>query len=255
MSIDLIRPVSWQSEKISAGFFGRAGGVSKGVYESLNCGPGSNDDPAAIGENRARAIAALSHENATLCTLYQVHSDAVLVIREALNDRPKADALVTKTPGLALGILTADCAPVLLADQTAGIIGAAHAGWRGALTGILEETIAAMEALGAWRAQIRAVIGPCISRQSYEVGDEFKARFLACDAAYDQFFTSGKKAQPHFDLQGFTEHRLKGAGLDDIEKISLDTYGLEKRFFSYRRSVHRKEADYGRQLSAICLKT
>ena len=252
MKIEVLRPGNLASSSISAGFFCRTGGVSRGVYESLNCGPGSDDNPEAVKENRSRALKALTGNGGILCTLYQVHSNNVLVVNKPFTDRPKADAMVTKTPGLALGILTADCVPVFLADEKAGIIGAAHAGWRGALAGILEETVSAMVALGAHPGAIRAAIGPCISVASYEVGEEFKMAFMAKDTSYDRFFAPGDEGKSRFSLNAFVESRLEAAGVEDIWKLSLDTYALESRFFSYRRSAHRNETDYGRQLSAVC---
>jgi polyphenol oxidase len=238
------------------GFFGREGGVSDGLYASLNCGFGSGDDLAKVAENRARAARALGATGGTLVTCYQVHSPDVVTVdrpwrREA---NPKADGMATRTPGVALGILTADCAPVLFADPEAGVIGAAHAGWRGALGGVLEATLAAMKQLGAARARIRAAIGPCIAQASYEVGPEFPAAFLAEDTANARFFTPSRRAGHHmFDLGGYVERRLGRAGLAAIGRAAHDTAAEADRFFSYRRACLRGETDYGRELSAIVL--
>ena len=235
---------------LAHGFFGRAGGVSTGLYESLNCGPGSRDDPAAVAENRARAVAALA-PGARLATLSQVHSAIVHVAGPDWDTalRPEGDGLVTATPGLALGILTADCAPVLFADGEAGVIGAAHAGWKGALGGVLEATLQAMEKLGARRPRIAAAIGPCITEAHYEVGPEFPGRFPP-EAA--RFFAAGERpGHPRFDLPGYVASRL--AGLASVTALGLCTYPVENGFFSFRRATHLGEADYGREISAIVL--
>jgi len=234
------------------GFLGRRGGVSSGELAGLNVGSGSNDDRAAIAANKARAVAAL-RPGAELATVHQVHSADAVVVDHAwpMDQRPRADALVTAKPGILLGILTADCAPVLFADAEAGVIGAAHAGWRGALAGVTDSTIAAMEALGARREHIHAAVGPCIAQASYEVDGVFHDRFIAADPANARFFTSAGK--PHFDLEAFVVHRLLGAGIGEVEAVDIDTYAEEDRFYSYRRATHRGEADYGRQLSAIAL--
>lgn len=236
------------------GFLGRLGGVSAGELAGLNVGYGSNDERAAIDENRRRAVAALA-PRAQLVTVHQVHSaEAVAADRPWPQDqRPHADALVSDRPGLLLGILTADCAPVLFADGEAGVIGAAHAGWRGALGGITDSTIAAMERLGASRERICAAVGPCIGPASYEVDDGFRAGFLDADAANIRFFADGAAGKPHFDLPRYVVHRLLATGIGEIEALQLDTYADADRFFSYRRATHRGEADYGRQLSAIAL--
>ncbi|MGN6155500.1 MAG: peptidoglycan editing factor PgeF [Sphingomicrobium sp.] len=235
------------------GFLGRGGGVSTGIVAGLNVGTGSKDDPEAIAENRRRAIGAVL-PGAALATVYQVHSaEARYVAEPWLHDeRPKADAMVTDKPGLLLGILTADCAPVLLADLQARVIGAAHAGWRGALAGVTDSAIAAMEAIGARRERIVAAIGPCIALPSYEVDAAFRERFLDSDSGNARFFDS-VAGSPHFDLPGYVRHRLIAAGIDEVEAIRLDTYANADRFFSYRRSTHRGEADYGRQISLIAL--
>ncbi len=239
---------------IRHGFFTRQGGISRGIYASLNCGAGSKDDVVAVIENRARVAQHLGSFHDDVQTVYQVHSaDAravdALVPRE---DLPKADALVTRTRGLAIGILTADCAPVLLADAEAGVVGAAHAGWRGALGGILEATVAAMEDMGARRERIFAALGPAIGARSYEVGPEFVAAFEAAEAGNARFFTIPKgRTTPHFDLPGYVMERLGRIGLKHTEQQSPCTYENESMFFSFRRATHRKEPDYGRQISAI----
>jgi YfiH family protein len=240
---------------IAHGFFGRTGGVSSGVFATLNCGPGSGDDRAAVRENRRRAAEALA-PGATLVNVHQIHSATAVAVTEpwALGNGPKADAMATTVPGIALGILTADCAPVLFADSRAGVIGAAHAGWKGALGGVLEAAIDAMERLGAERARIAAAIGPCISQANYEVGPEFRTRFLDPDPANSRFFVGSDRAGHfRFDLEAYAAARLGAAGLADIGRLSACTYGRETDFFSYRRTTHRRETDYGRQVSAIFL--
>ena len=239
------------------GFFTRRGGVSAGIYASLNCGHGSQDERAAVSENRRRVASALGQgEGGHVLTLHQVHSATAVVVdrpipREAL---PKADALVTRTPGLVVGALAADCTPVLLADGEAKVVAAAHAGWRGALTGVLEATIAAMEGLGAARARIVAAVGPCISQPAYEVGPEFEAQFLAADPTNARWFQRARPdARPHFDLPGFVAGRLAAAGLAAVERRSPCTFANEAQFFSYRRTTKAREPDYGRQISAIVL--
>ncbi|MEO7603342.1 MAG: peptidoglycan editing factor PgeF [Sphingomicrobium sp.] len=236
------------------GFLGRRGGVSTGIVAGLNVGSGSNDDPAAIAENKARAAAAI-RPHAELATVHQVHSaEAVTVSRPwAMDERPRADALVTDRPGILLGVVTADCAPVLLADLGAGVIGAAHAGWRGALAGVSDSVIDAMERLGARRDHIHAAVGPCIASASYEVDADFRTRFLADDPGNGRFFEPGASGRPHFDLEAYVVHRLIAAGVEEVEALNLDTYADPDRFFSFRRSTHRGEPDYGRQLSAIAL--
>jgi purine-nucleoside/S-methyl-5'-thioadenosine phosphorylase / adenosine deaminase len=237
------------------GFFTRHGGVSQGGYTSLNCGLGSKDDPAAVTENRARVARFLDAHS--LLTAHQIHSATAVVVDKAwsLAERPRADAMVTATPGIALGVLTADCAPVLFADQQARVVGAAHAGWRGAIGGVLEATLAAMEGLGARRDRIEAAVGPCITQPAYEVGPDFEQEFLARDPASAAFFArapAAASARPHFDLPGYVLHRLTRAGLTP-EPSSPCTYAGSDDFFSYRRSQARNEADYGRQISAIVL--
>lgn len=236
------------------GFLGRRGGVSQGVVAGLNVGLGSQDDPAAVAENRRRAAAAVL-PGAPLASLYQVHSADVVRVNAAYPDaeRPHADALVTERPGLLLGILTADCAPVLFADAQAGVVGAAHAGWKGALAGVTDATIAAMEKIGARRDRIAAAIGPCIARASYEVDDGFLGRFAAIDPENERFFASGRDGRYQFDLEAYVTHRLAAAGLARIEALGLDTYAQSDRFYSYRRATHKGEPDYGRQISLIGL--
>lgn len=235
------------------GFFGRVGGVSSGLFESLNVGLGSSDDGAAVRENRARAVAAVA-PGAQLVTCRQVHSAHALVAEPwGDDDRPEADALVTARPGLALGILTADCAPVLFHDPVAKVIGAAHAGWKGAFGGVLESTVAAMERLGARRDHIRAAIGPCIARRSYEVGPEFVERLVTADPANAGFFVEGQGGRQHFDLEAYCLYRLSEAGVRQVEALSIDTCANAGSYFSYRRATLAGEADYGRQLSLIAL--
>jgi len=236
-------------------FFTREGGVSKGIYESLNGGLGSNDDPAHVAENRSRMARALGVAPSHLLALYQVHSPDVAIVTEPWTPdaRPHADAMVTRTAGIALGISTADCGPVLFADPNARVIGAAHAGWKGAFGGVIEATLAAMEKLGADRSNIHAAIGPLIRQQSYEVGAEFVERFTATDAANVRYFTASTRADhAMFDLAGFIRARLDSAGVAHIDDVGLDTYA-DARFFSYRRTTHRAEPDYGRNIHALVL--
>lgn len=235
------------------GFFTRRGGASSGIFAGLNCGHGSSDQTEAVAINRLRAAQALGVAPEALIGVHQVHSADVITVTEPPRTPLRADALVTATPGLALSVLTADCQPVLFADPRAGVIGAAHAGWRGALGGILEATLDAMEARGARRADTVAVIGPTISQQAYEVGPEFLDAFLAEDAGNARFFASGNGDRAHFDLPGFGLHRLREAGIGHAEWTRHCTYSDPERFFSYRRSQHQHEADYGRLISAIRL--
>jgi YfiH family protein len=240
---------------IAHGFFGRVGGVSKGIYASLNCGPGSKDSRDDVMENRARATAALAPD-AALVTLYQVHSAEAVTVTAPwpIPENPKADAMATDRPGIALAILTADCAPILLTDPKARIIGAAHAGWNGALAGVVESVLAAMERLGAKPERIRAAIGPCISQGAYEVGPEFERRFVGADANNARFFARSPRAGHwQFDLPAYVAQRLKEASVESVEILDVCTYAREDEFFSYRRTTHRKEPDYGRELSAIML--
>ncbi|MBL9071794.1 MAG: peptidoglycan editing factor PgeF [Sphingopyxis sp.] len=243
-------------EAIPHGFFGRRGGVSSGELASLNCGLGSLDDPALIAENRRR-VADTILPGATLTGLYQVHGNRCVVVdRDTdLAARPEADALVTSTPGVLLGILTADCVPVLFADREAGVIGAAHAGWKGALAGVTDATLDAMEGLGAVRANVAVAIGPCIGRASYEVDDGFTARFLADDSANERFFAACKPGHAMFDIAAYVAARLAAAGVRRIAIGGQDTYAEVDEYFSYRRAGHRNENGYGRQLSVIGLGT
>jgi YfiH family protein len=250
--VEVIRAISLG--QLPHGFLGRRGGMSVGECAGLNVGYGSNDDPEAIAGNRRLAVAALLPE-AELATVHQIHSAEVVVADAAWlqGERPRADGMVTDTPNLLLGILTADCAPVLFADHQAVVVGAAHAGWRGALAGVTDSTIEAMEKLGARREHIRAAVGPCIGQPSYEVDEAFRARFLHADPNNDRFFIEGPAGKPHFDLEAYVVHRLVAAGIEEIEALNLDTYADDSRFFSFRRGTHRGEPDYGRQLSAIAI--
>lgn len=237
---------------VAHGFFGQEGGVSTGLYAALNCGPGSKDAPEAVTENRLRVASELGAGE--LVSLSQIHSPIVHTLDSAPPQRLEGDAMATATPGLALGILTADCAPVLLADPRARVIGAAHAGWKGALGGVLEAALDAMEKLGADRSQIVAAIGPCISQANYEVGWDFRDRFLEQGLRNRKFFTpSGKEGHYRFDLEDYAAHRLTKAGIASVEKIGICTYPPENGFFSFRRTTHAGEPDYGRQVSAILL--
>ncbi|PZO82170.1 MAG: peptidoglycan editing factor PgeF [Mesorhizobium amorphae] len=234
------------------GFFTRVGGVSEGIYRGLNIGLGSSDEPALVRENRARVAEAMGVEPERFLTPYQFHSADVFTVREPFGaERPKADAVVTDRPGLALGISTADCGPVLFADPDARVIGAAHAGWKGALGGVLENTVAAMEALGASRSRIRAVLGPSISQANYEVGPEFVERLGETNARY--LASSPKPGHALFDLNAYTLDRLRELGLERVEGLGRCTYREEDLFFSFRRTTHRGEPDYGRQVSVIVL--
>jgi YfiH family protein len=237
-------------------FFTRTGGVSTGIYSGLNTGTGSRDSRVAVLENRARAARHLGTAPERLATPYQVHgTEAVHVVAAwAPGAGPKADAVVTDRPGIAIGVGSADCGPVLFADPQARIVGAAHAGWKGAFTGVLESAVAAMERLGARRERIAAVLGPAISAASYEVGPEFSARFVEADAGNERFFApSPRDGHAMFDLAGYITARLRAAGVDAVGDVALCTYADADRFFSYRRATHRGEPDYGRLLSAIAL--
>lgn len=235
-------------------FFTREGGVSDGIYEGLNGGLGSKDDPAHVAENRRRMAEQMGVAPEHLLSVHQIHSpDAVVVTGPWDGDKPRADALVTRTEGIAIGVTAADCGPVLFADPATRVIGAAHAGWKGALTGVLESTIEAMEKLGAERSGIIAAIGPLIRQHSYEVSNEFVERFMDADAENGVFFIPSERAgHAMFDLPGFIRMRLENAGILMIDDIGIDTYS-DERFYSYRRSVHRKEPDYGRHVHAIAL--
>ncbi len=239
---------------VAHGFMGRTGGVSTGAMAGLDMGRRNQAPTPELIENRKRVVAAVA-PGAELLTLYQIHSADAVTVREPWDDevRPHADALVTDRPGISLGILTADCAPVLFADREAGVIAAAHAGWKGALHGVTDATIARMEELGADRSRIAAAVGPCIARTSYEVDDAFLTRFAATDPANERFFTPGKPGHHQFDLEAYVVHRLALAGLRRIEALGADTYADPARFFSYRRATHEGAPDYGRQISVIAL--
>ena len=252
MSLDIVR--SGLLDAVPHGFFGRSGGVSKGAIAGLNCGLGSDDDPAAVETNRKLAVDSIL-PGASLASVYQVHSPTAVIVTSAVPDaeRPQADALVTDRKGLLLGIVTADCAPVLLADVEAGVVGAAHAGWRGATAGVTDQAIAAMISLGARVEQIAAAVGPCIARASYEVDHGFAERLLAEDPDNGRFLSDGPAGNPHFDLEAYVVARLAAAGIRRIEAMGLDTYRLEDRYYSYRRATHRIAPTYGRQISLIGL--
>jgi len=245
-----------ESERISHGYFTREGGISSGLYTSLNGGLGSNDELNNVIENRARMAATLRVEPANLLSLYQIHSSDVVTVTEpwSVANRPKADGMATKIPGLALAIGTADCGPVLFLDAKAQVVGACHAGWKGALGGVIDATVDAMEKLGAQRRNIRAALGPTISRAAYEVGDDFVSAFESKDKDGLAFFFDGKTSdKKQFDLPAYIGHRVKRAGVTQFEDLALCTYTDEQRFFSYRRSTHRHEGDYGRLIAAIAL--
>lgn len=241
---------------IRHGFFGRKGGVSTGLYAGLNCGFGSGDDPARVRENRSRAAALLGLGEPQLLSVYQIHSaDAVHVTQGWTREtQPKADAMATDRPGFGLGVLAADCAPVLFADARARVIGAAHAGWKGAFDGVLETTLALMERLGARRERVVAAIGPCIGAANYEVGPEFRARFVSADPDNARFFEPAARAgHAMFDLPGYAAERLRMAGVGRIDELGICTYAAPEAYYSFRRATHRSEPDYGRNLSAIAL--
>ena len=242
---------------ITHGFFGRAGGVSTGIFASLNCGPGSGDAPEDVATNRVRVVEALL-PGARLVTLRQIHSPQVVVVEKPWGpgEAPEADALVTPRADIILGILTADCAPILFADKAAGVVGAAHAGWKGAIGGVAEATLAAMERLGARRNRIAAAIGPNIGQDNYEVGAEFEAQFVAADAGNARFFRPGARREHfNFDLEGYLAQRLARAGVEHVARIGRCTYAGTADFFSFRRTTHRKESGYGRQISTIALRS
>lgn len=247
----LLSPRLDTCERIAHGFFGRRGGVSEGLYDSLNAGHGSADRPGAVAENRRRIAAAIGAD--TLVSAYQVHGTNVAVVDAATPQRPQADAMVTRVPGTGLAILTADCVPVLFADAKAGIVGAAHAGWKGALGGVTQACILAMEDLGAHRGDIVAAIGPAIQQASYEVGPEFRARFMQAGES-ESFFSPGAGDRWQFDLTGYVAARLAQAGLGTVERLDHDTCALEAAYFSNRRRHHRGEPDYGRNASVIMLR-
>ncbi|WP_135504616.1 peptidoglycan editing factor PgeF [Roseovarius aestuariivivens] len=235
------------------GFFTRRGGASSGVFSGLNCGKGSSDLAEIVSINRGRVAKAMDVAPDALVTVHQVHSSDVEIVEGPKDGKAKADGMVTATPGLALAVLTADCQPVLFADAEAGVIGAAHAGWRGALDGVLEATVAAMERLGAEAGRVRAVIGPSISQSAYEVGQEFLERFLDDDPENHRFFVNGENGKYHFDLPGYGVHRLRRAGVGEAGWTRHCTYADPERFYSYRRTTHAGEADYGRLISVIRL--
>ncbi len=241
---------------INHGFFERAGGYSTGLFASLNCGMGSGDDQETVARNRAVVADDFNVAPDHLVTAFQIHSASVVVVREPIGfgERPKADGLVCATKGIAIGVLTADCAPILFADASADVVGAAHAGWKGALSGITDETVIAMERLGARREHICAVIGPTISQTNYEVGPGFADPFLMADADAAQFFTKSVKENYYmFDLPGYLVRKLRKFGIEKVVSLDFCTYSDESRFFSYRRATHRREPDYGRMISAISL--
>jgi polyphenol oxidase len=240
--------------QVPHGFLGRRGGVSMGLVAGLNTGLGSADDPAAVAENRRRAAEAVL-TGALLVAAYQVHSPDCVTVAAPWSDdaRPRADALVTARRGILLAIVTADCAPVLFADAEAGVVGAAHAGWKGAVGGVTDNTLAAMEALGARRDRIAAAIGPCIAQASYEVDEAFRARFLEASAENSQHFAKGRPGHWQFDLEGYVAQRLESAGIGSVVRLGQDTYAQPDRFYSFRRATHRAEPDYGRQISLIGL--
>lgn len=257
---DAVEPIRSESlsdiENVRHGFFTRRGGVSEGIYSGLNVGLGSDDDPGVVRTNRSRVAAALGLPDRPLATPHQVHSPDVVTITEpfAENARPKADAVVTATPGVIVGVLTADCGPILFADETGGVVAAAHAGWKGAFSGVIENTVAAMIAAGARRGAIRAVLGPSIGPENYEVGPEFEARFATADPGNRRFFApSEREGHFMFDLPAYIVERLQRAGIDAAHTGQC-TYADEDLFFSYRRTTHRSEPDYGRQISAIVLR-
>lgn len=236
------------------GFFTRRGGASSGVFEGLNCGFGSSDQADSVAVNRARVAQAMGTASDQLVTVQQVHSsDVVTVTAPHRSPLPKADAMVTSTPGLVLSVLTADCQPVLFADEGTGVVGAAHAGWKGTLNGVLEATVEAMEQLGALKGDIRAVIGPSISQAAYEVGPEFFDQFMSVDGESSRFFAQGKDEHLQFDLPGYGLHRLRSTGVGEAEWIRHCTYSDPARFYSYRRATHEGEADYGRLIACIRL--
>jgi YfiH family protein len=256
MTLPFISAASLSHPGVRHAFFTRDGGISTGVYASLNGGTGSRDDPENVRENRRRMAAALNVAGERLLIPYQIHSAEAIIVDSPWADgtRPRCDGVATNMPGLALGVTGADCGMLLFSDPKAGVVAAAHAGWKGALTGIFEATVAQMEKLGAHRADIAVALGPMIGEKSYEVGPEFMARFLAADPDYKQFFIpSDRETHAYFDLPGFIALRARDANLGSFEDLALDTYGDEARFFSYRRMTHRGEPDYGRLVTAIVI--
>ena len=252
MAVEVIR--ARLLDGIPHGFLGRRGGVSQGICAGLNVGLGSMDDREAVRTNRRLALEAVAPE-AELVALHQVHSAVAIPVTAPFADdaRPHADAMITDRPGLALGILTADCTPVLFADPRAGVIGAAHSGWKGAIGGVIDSTVQEMERLGADRARVVAAVGPTIARKSYEVDEGFFRRFVSDDPEHERFFSAGKPGHHQFDLEGFVVARLAAAGVNRVEALGLDTYSAPDRFYSYRRATHLGEPDYGRQISLIAL--
>jgi YfiH family protein len=250
MTVEVIKAKSLGD--IDHGFLGRVGGVSTGIYAGLNCSLGSDDNRENVLENRRRAVATIM-PGAMLARVYQIHSPDVVTVTGLINqdNPPKADALVTDRPDILLAVQTADCVPVLFADHQAGVVGAAHSGWKGAFTGVNESTIAAMEALGARRDHIACAIGPCIAQKSYEVDANFFSPFAEADAANERFFSDGKAGHYQFDIEGYVAARLAAAGIKSVECLGEDTYSQPDRFFSYRRSCHRNEPGYGGQMSLI----
>tara|TARA_R110002020_G_scaffold276770_1_gene492083 strand:- start:551 stop:1306 length:756 start_codon:yes stop_codon:yes gene_type:complete len=251
MTLEILTSDSLQP--VRHGFFTRRGGASSGVFMGLNCGYGSSDQSEIVAINRARVAEAMQVPPDHLVGVHQVHSTKVVRVTAPLEKRPRADAMVTATPGLALSVLSADCQPVLFADSGAGVIGAAHAGWRGALDGVLAATVDAMVDIGATRENIHAVIGPSISQRAYEVGPEFLDTFLAEDMSFSRFFAQGEGDKMQFDLPGFGLARLRAAGVGMAEWTGHCTYADPDRFYSYRRTTHAREADYGRLIAAIAL--
>ncbi|MBL0923062.1 MAG: peptidoglycan editing factor PgeF [Sphingomonadaceae bacterium] len=252
MKVEVIR--SRTLDDVHHGFLGRVGGVSTGIYAGLNVGLGSDDERDAVIENRRRAVEAVMPD-AALARVYQIHSPDVVTVTSGNEDEPpKGDAMVTDRPGILLGIVTADCVPVLFTDRQSAVVGAAHAGWKGAIAGVTDNTIAAMEALGADRSRIACAIGPCIAQKSYEVDEDFFRRFAGADAANERFFADGKAGHYQFDIEGYVAARLAAAGIGKIECLGEDTYSQTDRFFSYRRSCHLGEPGYGRQISLIGLR-
>ena len=250
MSLEILK--SDLLDNFEHGFFTRKGGVSEGIFEGLNCGRGSSDLASAVEQNRTKVAAALDVTPENLRSVHQYHSNIAIIVENSITMPPqKADAMVCKSPGMALGILTADCAPVLFADRKSGIVGAAHAGWKGAVGGVLEATLDAMENLGADRANISVAIGPCISQRAYEVGPEFVERILDEDPEFGRFFAGGQGDKAQFDLPGFTLFRLRNADVERAEWIGHCTFSDPTRFYSYRRTTHAGEPDYGRLISVI----
>ena len=252
MSLDITR--ARVIDAVAHGFLGRKGGLSIGAVAGLNCGMGSGDDPEIVEANRRLAADAIL-PGAPIASAYQIHSPTAVIVTEAMPyaERPHADALVTDRPGLLLGIVTADCAPILMADQDIGVIAAVHAGWRGAMAGVTDQAIAAMLSLGARIENIAAAIGPCLAKASFEVGHDFARHLVGEDEANDRFFSDGPDGKPHFDLEAYLIARLAASGVRQIEAAGLDTYTLEDRYYSYRRATHRSDPTYGRQLSLIGL--